>query len=79
MALVTVELPDALRDRLVVAAREQHVSEAELIRISLEERLRAPQPSGPSGYELVRPWVGCVASGVGDLASNPEHLAGLGR
>ena len=38
-----------------------------------------PAVSPPSAYELMQDGSGIVDSGAGDLASNPEHLAGFGR
>ena len=38
-----------------------------------------PSPSPPTAHDLMRDGCGIVSSGIGDLATDPKHLEGLGR
>ena len=77
----TIELPDALYHR----AKAEAALRGRKLKDLVEERLRlvleAPYRSNarPSLAELMKSARGVVDSGISDLASNPEHLAGFGR
>jgi hypothetical protein len=77
----TVELPDDLYRR----AKAEAALRGRKLRDLIEERLRlvleAPRKTGrrPTLAALMKRARGMVDSGVPDLPSNPEHLAGLGR
>jgi hypothetical protein len=53
----------------------------ELVEEGLRLALEAPRNTRrpPSLAELMEPARGVIDSGISDLASNPEHLAGFGR
>lgn len=70
----TVYLPDALKARLERAARERHVSEAELVRAALDEYTRTsarPRPKLPLFDSI----------GAPDLAERADEILaeGFGR
>jgi hypothetical protein len=77
----TVEVPDDLYRR----AKAEAALRGRKLRDLIEEGLRLvlaarrktrPQPSLAGLMKRAR---GTIDSGVADLASNPEHLAGFGR
>ncbi len=78
---ITVEVPDGLyrRAKAEAALRGRKLEDLveEGLRLVLEGLRRANPP--PSLPELMKSARGVVDSGVPDLASNPEHLAGFGR
>ena len=77
----TVELPDDLYRR----AKSEAALRGHKFKDLVEEGLRlvlASQPGPPkkpSLAQLMKGACGVVDSGISDLASNPEHLAGFGR
>jgi hypothetical protein len=75
----TVELPDDLyrQAKAEAALRGRKFRELveEGLRLALPRNTRRP----PSLAELMEPARGVMDSGIADLASNPEHLAGFGR
>ena len=77
----TIELPDDLYRR----AKSEAALRGQKLKDLVEEGLRltlASQPgprSQPSLADLMKGACGVVDSGVTDLGSNPEHLAGFGR
>jgi hypothetical protein len=77
----TVELPDDLyrRAKATAALRGRRLKDLveEGLRLVLQSRRNSPSP--PSLAELMEPARGIMNSGVPDLGSNPEHLAGFGR
>ena len=83
MSTLTIELPDDLAARLEAASAQTHVPPAQLVRAALEKALPAPAPDwpmgGPSLYERMRDFIGCIDSGVTDLATNPKYLEGFGQ
>ena len=77
----TVEVPDELYRRAKAAAALRGCKFRELdedvLRLALET---PPQPRrSPNLAELMKPGRGVIDSGISDLASNPNHLAGFGR
>jgi Ribbon-helix-helix domain len=83
MSTLTVELPDDLAARLAAASEQTHVPPAQLVRTALEKALPPPAPDwpadGPSLHERMKDFIGCIDSGVTDLATNPKYLEGLNR
>lgn len=77
----TVEVPDELYRRAKAEAALRGSKFRELIeeglKLALERPRRTRRPSGLSG--LMKRARGVIDSGIPDLASNPEHLAGFGR
>lgn len=77
----TVELPDALYRRAKAEAALRGRKLKDLVEEGLRLVLEAPRRTNarPSLVELTRAVRGMVDSGIPDLASNAEHLAGFGR
>ena len=76
----TVEVPDELYRQAKAEAALRGRKVKDLIEEGLRLVLQAPRKrSSPRLAELMKPARGVVASGVPDLASNPEHLAEFGR
>jgi predicted component of type VI protein secretion system len=77
----TIEVPDSLyrRAKSEAALRGRKLKDLveEGLRLVLDGRSRANRPA--SLAELMKNARGVVDSGVPDLGSNPEHLAGFGR
>jgi hypothetical protein len=77
----TVEVPDDLYRRAKAEAALRGSKFKELVeeglRLALEAPRRTRRPPGLAG--LMKRALGVIDSGVPDLASNPEHLAGFGR
>ena len=77
----TIELPDDLYRR----AKSEAALRGQKLKDLVEEGLRlalasqSEPVSRPSLAELMKGACGIVDSGVKDLGSNPEHLAGFGR
>ena len=81
MSTLTLQLPDALKDQLALAARRSGKSPARFVREALESRLNATRPrstGGSSLYELSRDLCGTTEGGPRDLAANKKHLNGYG-
>lgn len=77
----TVELPDPLYRQAKAEAALRGRKLKDLIEQGLRLVLDAPQVEArqPKLANLMKSARGVVASGVPDLASNPEHLKGFGR
>ncbi|HLY54210.1 MAG TPA: hypothetical protein VKS60_01555 [Stellaceae bacterium] len=75
----TVELPDELYRRAKAEAALRGRKLRDLVEEGLQLVLEAPpQARRPSLAGLTKHARGIIDSGVPDLASNPEHLAGFG-
>jgi predicted component of type VI protein secretion system len=77
----TVELSDELYRRAKVEAAARGRRLKDLVEEGLQLVLETPRgaaPPRPSLAVLMQDARGVVDSGVPDLASNPEHLAGFG-
>ena len=83
VSTLTIELPDDLAARLEAASAQTHVPPAQLVRAVLEKALAAPAADwpadGPSLYERMKDFIGCIESGVTDLATNPKYMEGFGQ
>lgn len=77
----TVEVPDDLYRRAKAEAALSGRKLKDLVEEGLRLVLASPRetPPSPSLAGLMQGARGSVASGIPDLASNPEHLAGFGR
>jgi hypothetical protein len=77
----TVELPDELYRRVKAEAALRGRKLKDLVEEGLRLVLETPRSKRrrPSLAGLMKRARGVVRSGVPDLASNPEHLAGFGR
>ena len=77
----TVEVPDDLYRRAKAEAALRGRKLRDLIEEGLRLVLEAPRKTrrDPSLAGLMKRARGTINSGVPDLASNPEHLAGFGR
>ena len=81
MSTLTLQLPDALKEQLALAARRSGKNPARFVRETLEHRLNATRSrttGGLSLYELSRDLCGVVEGGPRDLAANKKHLNGYG-
>jgi len=77
----TVEVPDDLYRRAKAEAALRGRKLRDLIEEGLRLVLEAPRKTRrrPSLAQLMKRGRGTIDSGIADLASNPEHLAGFGR
>lgn len=75
----TVELSDQLYRRAKMAAAAQGRRLKDLVEEGLERVLETPSGSRRDLATLMHEVCGVVDSGVPDLGSNPQHLAGFGR
>jgi hypothetical protein len=77
----TIELPDDLYRRAKPEAALRGRRLKDLVEDGLRLVLQAPRGTTrrPSLAELMKSARGVVDSGVPDLGSNPDHLAGFGR
>ena len=77
----TVEMPDDLYRRAKMEAARRGSRLKDLVEQGLRLVLEAPRqpPRPPNLAALMKRARGVVDSGIPDLASNPEHLAGFGR
>ena len=76
MSMLTVRVSPELEARLGAEARRRHTTRSDLVRHLLEDGLgssEGPQPE-LSCADLARDLIGCVDSGIDDLATNPAHL-----
>lgn len=85
MKTVTIKLPEFLDDSLEAAAAGAKQSKSAVVRDLLLKALPAARPvaggrrTRPSLHDRLQKYQGAGPAGVGDLASNPKHLAGYGR
>ena len=75
MKTLSVKLPEALAVALRREAGRAQISQSELVRSVLDKHLRN---ASSSTFDRVGDLAGCVDSGLGDLSSNRERLAGFG-
>ena len=77
----TIEVPDELYRRAKAEAALRGRKLRDLVEEGLRLVLAAPRKTRrqPGLAELTKRARGMIDSGVPDLASNPEHLAGFGR
>jgi hypothetical protein len=77
----TVEVPDDLYRHAKIEAARRGTSLKELVEEGLRSVLGGARPGRRASRlaDLMRPARGAIDSGMPDLGSNPEHLAGFGR
>ena len=77
----TFEIPDELYRRAKAEAALRGRKLKDLVEEGLRSVLDAPKPEARHSTlaSLMRQARGAIHSGVPDLASNPEHLAGFGQ
>jgi Arc/MetJ-type ribon-helix-helix transcriptional regulator len=73
MKTVTVKLPLEIDAALEAVSARRRVSKSVVLREALEAAL-AREASKPSVFHLMQDSLGCIDSGVSDLATNPKHL-----
>ncbi len=79
-AQVSIRLPAGVLAELDRRARKHHVARSEIIREALIAYVELPDGVlARPPVERVRGLIGVVKGLPRDLASNPRHLAGLGR
>jgi hypothetical protein len=78
----TIDIPDELyrkvKAKSALEGRPVREVAITLFRSWVNEQPAAPGP-GLSAYELMKDGCGIVDSGIGDLATNPDHMEGFGR
>jgi len=83
VSTLTIELPDDLAARLEATSAQTHVPPDQLVCAALEKALPSPEvgrsADGPSLYQRMGDFIGCIDSGVSDLATNPKYLEGFGQ
>ncbi|MCW1924884.1 ribbon-helix-helix protein, CopG family [Luteolibacter arcticus] len=78
MAIITCKIPKELDEQLAAAAGIRRVSKSAIVRQALEAALAAKKPAAASLFEQMKDGLGCIDSGVSDLATNKKHLEGYG-
>lgn len=79
MTTISLKVPDGLVARMDAVARAKRISRSALLREALEEKLMViARETPPSLFERSADLCGKERSGLGDLASNPQHLEGFG-
>ncbi len=76
---LSLRLTEPLRSGMETLSEATGRTESELAREAIEEYLRR-HAALPSCFDLAEQagMIGCVASGKGDLSTNPSHLNGFG-
>ncbi len=77
MPVVTVKMPKPLHARLVAEARRRRTTKSAVLREAFAAQRPAAAPAG-SFYERAKHLIG-VASGPGDLSTNPKYMEGYGK
>ncbi|HEY1791471.1 MAG TPA: ribbon-helix-helix protein, CopG family [Opitutaceae bacterium] len=75
---MTLKLSTGTAARLERMARRRRTTKSAVMREALEDKLRAAA-NEPSVYDMMKPTVGLVDSGIRDLGHNPAHLKGFGQ
>jgi len=83
MKTITIKLPEELDVRLAKRAKRLGVSKSEVARGAIKRELEGSKAGSveetPSAYDVMKGGFGCVASGIGDLSTNPKHMEGFGK
>ncbi len=78
--VLTCKTLDALAARLEAAARAEYHSKSEIVRGSLQARLKTSEAAQPgSTYEGVKHLRGVLKSLPNDIATNPEYMRDFDR
>jgi hypothetical protein len=80
----TIELPDDLYRQAKAEAALRGLKLKDMVEDGLRRVLQEPRRSGatrrePTLADLMGEFRGIVDTGIGDLSSNPKHMAGYGR
>ena len=79
MITISLKVPAELVARMDAVARAKRTNRSALLREALEEKLEvAARETPPSLFERSADLCGKGSSGLGELASNPQHLEGYG-
>ena len=79
MITISLKVPAELVARMDAVAHAKRTNRSALLREALEEKLEvAARETPPSLFERSADFCGKGSSGLGDLASNPQHLEGFG-
>ena len=80
MPTLTVKVSADLAARLKRASEQRGLTKSELARRAIEKEVPKPVKNArPSLYDLMKDGLGCVDSGVPDLATNKKYMKGFGR
>lgn len=80
MKTISLKLPEDLLARLEEEARLRRVTKSELVREGIESALAGSRVAEEAScYDLGRDLAGSLKGLPADLATNPDHLEGLGR
>lgn len=79
MKAISIKIPDPLFHDLTLCAKENELSQSEIIRSALSMYLhQSNDAKTASCAQRASRWVGIV-DGPSDLSTNAEHLAGFGQ
>jgi hypothetical protein len=78
MTNISLKIEEKLAASLDAEARARRTTRSALIRQALTGLLRKSGQSKPSLLQQSKDLCGAGSSGMGDLSSNPRHLAGFG-
>jgi predicted transcriptional regulator len=77
MATITCKLPKELDDKLTAEAAKRQVSKSVIVRLALEAQLSKSQKV-TSLFDQMQDGLGCIDTGVPDLATNKSYLGAYG-
>ena len=75
---MVIRIPDELETQLEALASRRGKTKSAIARDVLSRGVRR-RADDLSVFDLMRDQIGIIETGVGDLASNPNHLEGFGR
>jgi hypothetical protein len=78
MTTISLKIDEKLAAGLDAEARARRTTRSELCREALTGLMRKSGKSKPSLLQQSKDLCGAGSSGMGDLSSNPRHLAGFG-
>jgi predicted DNA-binding protein len=79
MRTLVLRIPDDLEARLEALASRRGKTKSAIAREVLSRGIRSRRKHELSAFDLMRDQIGIVDTGLGDLASNPEHMERFGR
>jgi len=79
MDTLTLKIPDSIREKLAMYAKDKGISKSEIVRNALLEYFEKDilKDQG-TFYDLSRDLAGSL-SGTHDLSTNKDHLSGFGK
>ena len=79
MDILTLKIPDVIKEKLKSYARRKGLSRSEIVRNALLEYFERDElEKQGTFYDLAKDLAGSV-KGVSDLSTNKDHLSGYGR